>query len=246
MPNWCECNLEVKSDNPNNLNNFRINNMIDNNIPLSFNKAVTRPVEMEDWYNWNIGNWGTKWDINDDETLLEININSLSYQFNTAWNPPLTWLETTAELYQDLEFIITFWEYGMNFAGKFVFSNGILVEKEETDCAEFHFKYTIDHQDLVKSNIDLISNELNITNQNIEQIVLERYKILFKLEILPQELIDMILDYIKYDIKKEEYTKLINNNYEDIKEFNEEEWGLYNEDTIKEKVIPLIVEKLSK
>ena len=36
------------------------------------------------WYNWNITNWGTKWDASDPELVEESDI-SLQYRFNTPW-----------------------------------------------------------------------------------------------------------------------------------------------------------------
>ena len=40
------------------------------------------------WYDWNINNWGTKWDI--DGTDSEIDGDDYSFQvcFETAWSPP--------------------------------------------------------------------------------------------------------------------------------------------------------------
>lgn len=40
------------------------------------------------WYDWNVNNWGTKWDI--DGTDSEIDGDDYSFQvcFETAWSPP--------------------------------------------------------------------------------------------------------------------------------------------------------------
>ena len=56
------------------------------------------------WYDWNVRNWGTKWEVgvSDDDKypeteLMEEDETSLSYRLNTAWSPPvlnsiLTWI----------------------------------------------------------------------------------------------------------------------------------------------------------
>ena len=69
------------------------------------------------WYDWNVRNWGTKWDValsdNDEygETeLVEDNSTNLIYRFNTAWNYPEPAIMKLAEQYPDLTFVLDFEE----------------------------------------------------------------------------------------------------------------------------------------
>ncbi len=39
------------------------------------------------WYNFNVREWGTKWDARDVD-LLEDDETYLHYKFDTAWSPP--------------------------------------------------------------------------------------------------------------------------------------------------------------
>ena len=69
------------------------------------------------WYDWNISNWGTKWDINgsvevdvEDEDQIEIN-------FNTAWGPPVEVCEKLRDMFPELGFSWFYDEPGMETAG---------------------------------------------------------------------------------------------------------------------------------
>ena len=55
-----------------------------------------------DWYNWNLRNWGTKWDVSD--VFLERSKNRLMYAFYTAWSPPAEAIDTLAKKYPSLTF----------------------------------------------------------------------------------------------------------------------------------------------
>jgi len=246
MPNWCECNLEVKSDNINNLNNFKNENKVNDTIPLSFNKGVPRPIEEEDnWYSWNNSNWGTKWDINTDDTIINFENNILTYNFNAAWGPPIAWLSQISDKYNDITFVITFSEFGMDFAGKYVFLDGILIEEENISCSEYYLKYTIDHNELINSNINNFTKEIEIIKNNINILLSERFNLIQQMSVLPNELIEIIIQFVKNDIVKGEYIKFFNSKIEEITEYNQEEWGIWDNDIIIDKVIPMIINSLN-
>jgi len=51
-----------------------------------------------DWLEWNIKNWGTKWNPNRDETTLEwLDDTTAQLCFTTAWSLPEPWLTKLAE-----------------------------------------------------------------------------------------------------------------------------------------------------
>lgn len=42
----------------------------------------------QNWYYWNVNNWGTKWDAcNVEVTSDDLKFGSLEYRFSTAWSP---------------------------------------------------------------------------------------------------------------------------------------------------------------
>ena len=67
---------------------------------MSFSKS--------DWYDWNVRNWGTKWDANDDELDTDLDTlkeqDSLSYRFSTAWGIPEPIFTAMVEQHPELDF----------------------------------------------------------------------------------------------------------------------------------------------
>ena len=81
-------------------------------------------------YEWCIANWGTKWGLCDVELANE-NKDSLSYEFKTAWSPPLPIIKKMGEMFPDLEFSLRYFECGVGFNGWYLIKNG-KIEKDET------------------------------------------------------------------------------------------------------------------
>ena len=52
------------------------------------------------WYDWNIDNWGCKWDASDSSVKWEGN--DLVINFNTPWGTPEKFLEKFAKMYPDV------------------------------------------------------------------------------------------------------------------------------------------------
>lgn len=69
------------------------------------------------WYSWNVANWGTKWDV--IAMLVEEGSNSITYDFETAWSPPIKFVEKVSNIFPLLEFNLEFREEGMGFEGHF-------------------------------------------------------------------------------------------------------------------------------
>ncbi len=55
------------------------------------------------WYEWNIRNWGTKWNACGFEEDYDYSQND-ELVFDTAWSPPHQIIEKIASLYPDIEF----------------------------------------------------------------------------------------------------------------------------------------------
>lgn len=119
MPNWCNNYATItgpkdqideliveckKSDEPN--ESYEI-----------LNKLRPRPVnEEENWYDWNISNWGTKWDINLAGYEV-VNENTITLSFDTAWSPPIALYEFLIE--NNWEVDAYYYEPGMGFCGHY-------------------------------------------------------------------------------------------------------------------------------
>lgn len=63
----------------------------------------TRTRDPLNWYNWNVANWGTKWDACDVGTDRDTD-DWLDYEFQTAWSPAEPVFSAMAAQHPDLEF----------------------------------------------------------------------------------------------------------------------------------------------
>lgn len=63
----------------------------------------------ENWYHWNIENWGTKWDMSDVD-ILEDTETSVLLTFSTAWSPPLAVFGALCEKYPNVSFSMSYEE----------------------------------------------------------------------------------------------------------------------------------------
>ena len=88
------------------------------------------------WYNWNVANWGTKWNCGevwhdrDDDTPVE---GTTSYNFDTAWSPAERVVAALAEQFPTLSITHRYCEGGMGFAGEVEYANGEEVSRKDYD-----------------------------------------------------------------------------------------------------------------
>lgn len=96
------------------------------------------------WYPWRCGNWGTKWDLAADSTTSEFydepkEVCVWTLMFDTAWGPPVELLHKVAAKHPELRFELSYYEPGMNFAGRMRWEGGELVHEREGTCGDFEF-----------------------------------------------------------------------------------------------------------
>jgi hypothetical protein len=87
------------------------------------------------WYNWNNRNWGCKWDARVHYSNTEEKM--LTYEFDTAWAPPIKVLEDLCEELPDLKITLRFVEE-QGWGGVMVFKEGEIYELEQWDIPESH------------------------------------------------------------------------------------------------------------
>ena len=71
----------------------------------------------KDWYDWNIANWGTKWDVSLDNVNRE-DANTVSAAFESAWSPPIEAYRALEDLGFEIEAYYN--EPGMAFFGSYI------------------------------------------------------------------------------------------------------------------------------
>ena len=72
---------------------------------------------VDNWYDWQTINWGTKWDITDENIFTEIDGTTAEYRFDTAWGPPEGIYEHLVETFPDHEINWYYHEPNMEMAG---------------------------------------------------------------------------------------------------------------------------------
>ena len=93
------------------------------------------------WYNWNIKNWGTKWDVavkdNDSysDTYMEGPTENgenlvVYYNFNTAWSPPFPAIAKLSSQYPSLLFTMSY-EEETGWGGECEFLRGEMISQSE-------------------------------------------------------------------------------------------------------------------
>jgi len=146
MPNWCSNHLTVKGENEE-VQRFKEKSVGHNPwekpaadempSPLNFHSLVPIPALVlqagyeAQGYDWELANWGCKWGACHAE-LVDDNGSELFYSFDTAWTPPIAFLERAAKQCPTLTFILEYEESGIGFKGLARFQG----EQHEDHCIE--------------------------------------------------------------------------------------------------------------
>lgn len=117
MPNWVDNSISV-SGKPEDVKAFiakagaphQMFGELDDR-PFSFWNFI-RPANLQleayesGWYEWNIENWGTKWDA--QQAVIDMNLewDSTTIDFQTAWDTPEPVYRAIAEQHPELSFYI--------------------------------------------------------------------------------------------------------------------------------------------
>ncbi len=147
MPNWCSNTITITGDKG---NIRRIKDMMDSIENKSesnlFQTLVGIPDYMtegeyqEKWYDTNVTNWGTKWDVSYDDACPQFSDEEIVLSPDTAWSPPIGFGVQLAKLYQvDVELYYT--EPGCDFCGKTTCDKDGGINEEDYDYCEGLFYF---------------------------------------------------------------------------------------------------------
>jgi hypothetical protein len=87
----------------------------------------------DNWYDWCIQNWGTKWNSYDNHIADD----SMSFSFQTAWSLPEPIFAKMAELYPTMRFLIQCVEEGGFFSGDIDIDEGEINDNVTGDEAQW-------------------------------------------------------------------------------------------------------------
>ena len=120
MPNWCN-NYATLTGPKEKIDELIVELHNSDEIDTTYQILILlrpRPTEQEEnWYDWNVNNWGTKWDI----TLASYEIvdeTTVTLSFDSAWAAPTTLYEFLSQKGWDVDAFYD--EPGMGFCGRFV------------------------------------------------------------------------------------------------------------------------------
>lgn len=119
-----------------------------------------------DWWNFNIENWGTKWDACDVEVDTS-DPEEACYTFQTAWDFPKPWFEAVAAKWIDLEFKVYASEESHEFYLSGTAQNGVADLNFQDYDDVFPTPKGEDFVNLVKEqmeSLDLNPDDYDLTN----------------------------------------------------------------------------------
>ncbi len=110
-------------------------------------KSNVEKYGFKDWYDWNVANWGTKWDIGFDSIERE-DANTVSGSFDSAWAPPVNAYEKLCAMGFEIE--AYYYEPGMCFCGKWTGNE----DESDDDYYEFSDCDSTTVRDVIGEELD--------------------------------------------------------------------------------------------
>ena len=133
MPNWC--NNTITLTGPKEKITAIYNKAKEDNALLQQLKPMPKELEgttspapkegkvqplvdgFDNWYDWRVENWGTKWEVDMDGLELSDDGTTITGWFDSAWAPPIHAYEYFLTDNEDCSISSLYYEGGMDFAG---------------------------------------------------------------------------------------------------------------------------------
>ena len=122
MPNWCENYVTFRHKDVKKLDGLE-QAAIEGEVlqyihPMPEElEGTTAPSEGLNWYSWCTSNWGTKWDACEAH-IDHDDIDYFAVSFESAWSPPIAWIDNIMQDFPDLCFTLEYEEPGMGYGGR--------------------------------------------------------------------------------------------------------------------------------
>lgn len=104
----------------------------ENNTPEKC-EELRKEFGADNWYDWNIKNYGTKWDSEGEAFISD---KSVKFHLETAWSPPEALFYKLQQIFPKLNFCITFDLEGSETCGRYqtlMTEDGPILEYEESE-----------------------------------------------------------------------------------------------------------------
>lgn len=99
-----------------------------------FRKKMIEKHGYKSWYDWRIAHWGCKWGV---DAEIDVSDTFVSYRFDSAWSPPIEFLENICERYPLLNFHLSYSEPGNNYEGDLRIEAGNVTENDQREYSGF-------------------------------------------------------------------------------------------------------------
>jgi len=155
MPNWCNNNITIRAPKKKLekivkaakkgelLNHFLpMPKQLDGTTaPTPEGKKQPKIGGFDNWYDWRVHNWGTKWDIDVYEgSISRVNDETVTFGFDSAWAPPIDAYNAVIDKHSDVSITAYYYEPGMDFAGEY--ADGEISEINVSDEKDSYFTDT--------------------------------------------------------------------------------------------------------
>ncbi|TFG27963.1 hypothetical protein EU528_11995 [Candidatus Thorarchaeota archaeon] len=134
MPTWCDCDLTLKTDSPQDIRHFiEFNKKKNPNKILDAESFLPTPSnDAIDPKEWMVSKWGTRSNLEEVVEILDYKegMDKHQYSFRTIGTPPKPVIRTMSEMFHSIIFILEFYEKIEGFRGMSKFQNGVMLHDE--------------------------------------------------------------------------------------------------------------------
>ena len=186
MPNWCNNYITITGDKPQlEKIHFLASNRGEDGLFVTLvglPEGMTPTDYNDKWYDTNVSQWGTKWDVHPHETEIVKSDFGITMSLETAWSPPIPFCAQLAEIFK-VEVSIFYSEPGIGFAGLCKCYADGTIEDDECEYLEGMYRHdTGQFWSEIESTADSIMDELTpaeedgkVTEEDIKSYVDENY-----------------------------------------------------------------------
>ena len=109
------------------------------------NKRLLKKYGSDNWYDWQLENWGCKWGACHTQDAQKI-AGGYRFLFDTPWAPPVTWMIATARKFPDLTLKDT-WQGDGGDGQAIITIHGEDVNEEVLSNHEYNMEYDDDYRE---------------------------------------------------------------------------------------------------